>query len=169
MIHHISLPVQDPIHVAQVLAEIWHGQVLPFPPHPGSYIVIAGDDYGSLIELYPLGSEIVPGTGEGQASFVQHSIPSGFYAVHAAISVPASLEEIERIAEREGWRVLPCNRDGLFDVVEFWVENRLMLELLPPTIAPIYLKAMKEGISQLLETSSRLANSQISAPQLSPA
>lgn len=163
MIHHISLPVQDPLHVAQVLAEIWQGQALPFPPHPGSYVVIAGDDYGSLIELYPLGSEIVPGTGEKQASFVQHAIPAGFYAVHAAISVPTSLEEIERIAKREGWRVLLCSRDGLFDVVEFWVENRLMLEFLPPSIAPTYLKAMKEGVAQMLEVAPRMA-----APQLSP-
>ncbi len=56
-----------------------------------------------------------------------------------AFSVPISLEEIERIGEREGWRVFPANQDGLFDVVEFWVENRLMLQLLTPAIVQKYL------------------------------
>jgi hypothetical protein len=31
MIHHLSLSAQNPLHVAEVLAEIWHGKVAPFP------------------------------------------------------------------------------------------------------------------------------------------
>ncbi|NJO43825.1 MAG: hypothetical protein HC865_25475 [Cyanobacteria bacterium RU_5_0] len=34
------------------------------------------------------------------------------------------------------------NRQGFFEVIEFWVENRVLLELLPPTIAPQYLVFM---------------------------
>ena len=65
--------------------------------------------------------------------------------------MPTNLEQIERIAAREGWRVLPCSRDGLFDVIEFWVENQLMLELLTPAIAHKYLNAMHpKSLEQLL-------------------
>ncbi len=150
MIHHISISVKNPQHVACVLAEILQGKVVPFPPMPGSYIVLAKDDYGTAFELYPLGSELIPDAYEGQAGFQVNQQPSGYTPVHAAISVPVSLEEIERIGTREGWRVFPCNRDGLFDVVEFWVENRLMLELLTPAIAPTYLRVFHpDNVEQL--------------------
>ena len=139
MIHHISFPVINPYQVAKALAEIFNGRVESFPPNPNSFIVLAGDEYGTAIEVYPLGSEILPGQAEEQASFRQDGPTTAYSAIHAAISVPASLEQIKRIAEREGWRVLPCNRDGLFDVVEFWIENRLMLELLTPDIKQTYL------------------------------
>ncbi|MEX0268406.1 hypothetical protein AB3R30_04630 [Leptolyngbyaceae cyanobacterium UHCC 1019] len=86
-----------------------------------------------------------------QAWFQQAVHSTSYSAVHAAISVPTNLEQIERIAAREGWRVLPCNRDGLFDVIEFWIENQLMLELLTPAIAHKYLNAMhSQNLEQLM-------------------
>lgn len=139
MLHHISVAVNNPLHVAKVLAEILNGQVIPFPPNPGSYVALAGDAFGTMFEFYPLGTELIPDNYQGQAGFQLNPQPTHYTSVHAAISVPASLEELERIGEREGWRVFPANRDGLFDVVEFWVENRLMLELLTPAIAHRYL------------------------------
>lgn len=150
MIHHISIPAQNPLRVAQVLAEIWQGQCAPFPPHPGSYVVIAGDEFGTMIEIYPWGTEIMPGEGKEQASFVYNSFASHLTATHAAISVPVSQEQIEEIGLREGWRVQRCNRDDLFEVIEFWVENTLMIELLPPAIAPKYLNFMQpENLKKL--------------------
>lgn len=143
MIHHISIAACNPHRVATVLAELLRGHVLPFPPNPNSYVAIAGDDCGTMIEVYPLGSEILPGrTTDEQAVFSQHPSDPAYTAVHAAISVPVSLEEIQEIGDREGWRVLFCSRDGLFDVIEFWVENQLMVELLTPAMAETYLKAM---------------------------
>lgn len=157
MIHHISIPADDPLHVAQVLAEVIDGKVGLFPPNPKSYMVAAGDGYGTLIEIYPTGSEIVPGQGNQQAWFQRNANPATYSLVHAAISVFASLERIERIAVREGWRVLLCSRDGLFDVVEFWIENRLMLELLPPTIVHKYLDAMSpQNLEKLMNDISQV-------------
>ncbi|NJO50299.1 MAG: hypothetical protein HC840_13655, partial [Leptolyngbyaceae cyanobacterium RM2_2_4] len=47
------------------------------------------------------------------------------------------------------WRSLHCNRDGFFEVVELWVENTLMIELLPPAIAHHYLSFMRpENLKQ---------------------
>ncbi|MBN3890810.1 MAG: hypothetical protein HWQ43_17195 [Nostoc sp. JL31] len=140
MIHHISIAVRNPSHVAQVLAEILKAPAVPFPPNPGSYMVIPFDEYGTAIELYPLGSQIEPGEGDEECVFVHTAITSRYTDIHAAISVPISQQEIEAIGVREGWRVVRCNRDSFFDVIEFWVENRLMIELLTPEMASQYLK-----------------------------
>ena len=150
MFHHISVGVQNPQHVAEVLAEILQGSVIPFPPNPGSYVALAGDEFGTMFELYPVGTELVPDAWQGQAGFQINQQFSRYTSIHAAISVPVGLEEIERIGAREGWRVVPANRDGLFDVIEFWVENRLMLELLTPQIAPKYLQAFSPQALQEL-------------------
>lgn len=140
MLHHISIAVDNPLHVAEVLAEVCNAQALPFPPHPGSYIVIADDEYGTAIELYPRGTELIPGTIE--AAFSHNSSASPFSAVHAAISVSMNRAEIEDIGVREGWLVRQSDR-GPFHVIEFWVENKLMLEFLPPNLALEYLTFMQ--------------------------
>lgn len=141
MIHHISVAAAHPLHVAQVLAEIWHGQAAPFPPHPGSFMVMAMDEFGTMIEVYPAGTELTPGASE--AEFSRNAAPSPYQATHAAVSVPASREEIEQIAAREGWMVRYCSREGFFEVIEFWVENTLMIELLTPQMADRYTTFMQ--------------------------
>lgn len=165
MLHHISIAAQNPAHVAQVLAEVFHGQAAPFPFHPGSFIAIALDEFGTMIEVHPAGTELVPGSsaaadGEilapGSDAVVEvksHSTPT-YSAVHAAISVPASREEIEQIAQREGWRSVYCTRgEAFFDVIEFWVENTLLLEFLTSEMAPKYTTFMQpENLAQLLAT-----------------
>ena len=50
MINHISIAVNDPKKVADVLAEIWDGAVYPFPPAPDSFIVLADDGRGTAVE-----------------------------------------------------------------------------------------------------------------------
>ena len=152
MLHHISIAANHPQQVAEVLAEIFKGQVAPFPFNPGSYVALAGDEFGTLIEIYPRGSELVPDGREGEAGFQLNQQPSHYAPFHVAISVPSSLEEIKQIGDRAGWRVFPTNREGLFDVIEFWVENRLMLELLTPAMAAKYLQALNpETLPALIE------------------
>jgi hypothetical protein len=139
MIHHLSISAHNPRRVAEVLAEVFGGKAIPFSPHHGSYMAVSGKENGTTIEVYPQGTELIPGTGEQHVQFQENTQPSNFYATHAAISVPTSQEEIEQIASREGWRVLPCSRRN-FEVIEFWVENCLMLELLTPEMASDYLQ-----------------------------
>lgn len=141
MIHHLSIAAKNPDRVANVLAEVWQGKAYPFPPHPGSYMVFPGDEYGSAIEIYPLGTEIAPKDGD-EPNFEYNPSASELTATHAAVSVPTSQETIAQIGDREGWRVQVCDR-GPFHVVEFWVENRLLLELLPPAMASEYLEFVK--------------------------
>ncbi|MBO3461805.1 hypothetical protein G7B40_014280 [Aetokthonos hydrillicola Thurmond2011] len=151
MIHHISISVKNPQHVANVMAEIMHGRVVPFSPNPGGYMMMVPDEFGTGIEFYPLGSEMIPDAWQGQVGFQINEHPANYTPVHAAISVDLSIEEIQRIGAREGWRVFPCKR-GPFEVVEFWIENRLMLELLTPQMSEQYLNAVNpQKLEQMAE------------------
>ena len=146
MIHHISIAAQNPLRVACVLAEIWNGKVFKFL-YPGSYIVFPFDNYGTGIEVFPSGCVLVPPSGTEPSKVIQTSSPSNFVATHAAISVPATQQQLEQIGRREGWQVLRCDR-GVFKVIEFWVENRLMLEFLTPELATQYLQSIQPQIAE---------------------
>ncbi|MTJ10532.1 MULTISPECIES: hypothetical protein [unclassified Anabaena] len=145
MIHHLSISAQNPQRVAEVLAEVMNGKVIPFPSHPGSYMMIALDEHGTAIEVYPLQTELQPGEKEDNFQFKETSQTINFTATHAAISVDSNQEKIEAIANREGWRVTRCNRDSFFDVIEFWLENRIMIEFLTPDMVNQYLKLMQSA------------------------
>jgi hypothetical protein len=141
MIHHISIAAHHPQHVTQVLAELLQGQSAPFPGHPGSYVAIALDLEGTMIEVHPLGTVL---TQNGEESQRQHnSFSSGYTATHAAISVAMSEAQIQSIAAREGWHVRRCDRRGYFSVIEFWLENQVLVELLTPELTAQYLAFME--------------------------
>ena len=59
-------------------------------------------------------------------------------STHFALSVPTAADTIEAIARRESWQCFRCNR-GPFHVIEVWVENETMVEILPPEFAAEYL------------------------------
>jgi hypothetical protein len=145
MINHISIAVNEPERVANFLAEIWDGMVFPFPPAPNSFFVIANDGKGTAIEITPTGTVLMPGEGfpdendpdaateEFEAKFVQSEFRPRYVATHLNISTKKSIEDIREMAKREGWRVLVCNRGGgLFQLIEVWVENTFMLEVMTP-------------------------------------
>jgi len=85
MIHHLSMAARDPKHVAGVLAEIMGGKAIPFPPNPGSVFALQLDENGSGVEVYPAGTELQPGGGDG-ASFVKKEA-RGYGPTHFALSV----------------------------------------------------------------------------------
>jgi hypothetical protein len=144
MIHHISIAAHNPLHVSQVLAELLQGQSIPFPDYAESYIALALDAYGTMIEVHPFGTALFPGNKTHESSHLRPNLKSSHYSAnHTAISVPVSAETIQAIAEREGWRSIYAHRGAYFDVIEFWVENQLLIELLPPKIIAQYLAFME--------------------------
>lgn len=156
MIHHLSIAVDNPLHVAQVLAELLGGKIMPFGSRSDSYVAAAFDPYGTMIEVLPRGIELRPGIGKDPVQHQQNPHASTYTATHIAISITASEDEIRSIAAREGWRVGRYNRSGLIDVVEFWVENHLLLELLPPELVAQYLtfvepRSLKEFLAAKAE------------------
>jgi hypothetical protein len=54
---------------------------------------------------------------------------------HFALSVATEPETVEAIARREGWECFRCNR-GAFHVIEVWLQNQSMVEILPPNLPP---------------------------------
>ncbi|WP_088889234.1 hypothetical protein [Leptolyngbya ohadii] len=144
MIHHLSISAHNPKYVAQVLAELFQGEAVPFPDarYPDSYVALALDDYGTTVDVHPFTTELIPGS-ESDTMFQQKQNPAAsiYTVTHAAISVPVSEEQIQAIAAREGWRTR--HRTGFFEVIELWLENRVLIELLPPAIAPSYLAFME--------------------------
>lgn len=139
MIHHFSIAADNPLHVAQVLAELLDGKIVPFPSRPDSYVAVSFDVYGTAIEVFPRGTELRPGMGKDAVRHQQNPHTSVYTVTHVAMSIAASEDEIRSIAAREGWRVGRYSRGGVIDVIEFWVENHLLLELLPPELSAQYL------------------------------
>ena len=140
MIHHLSIAARDPEHVAGVLAELMGGVAVPFPPNPGSFFALQRDEHGSGVEVHPAGTELRPGGGNG-AGFAKREA-QGFGPTHFALSVGTSADAVEAIARREGWHCHRCDR-GPFHVIEVWLENESMVEILPPEFAAEYLAATR--------------------------
>ena len=142
MIHHISIGVHDPERVAAALAEVLGGIAAPFPDAPGAHIAFAADDHGTLIEIHPIDMELRPG-GNGEGLQMERGrARNRFGPFHAALSVAHDVDAVQRLGARLGWRTEVQSR-GPFHVVELWVENEVMLELLPPAFAAEYLAALR--------------------------
>lgn len=144
MIHHVSIPARDPEHVALVLAELFGGYAGPFiGPIPGGWVVYEEDGLGSGIEVYSERTLLVPGEGDTMCMTRLGDAPQSV-AFHALISVKADRATIERIGAREGWRTRHFWRGPpgarLFELYEFWVENRVMLELVTEDMLPAYVR-----------------------------
>jgi hypothetical protein len=78
------------------------------------------------IEVYPRDLAFYPADGQGE----QRNEPvSRHTAFHAAVATPLSIEEVQEIGDRYGCHNVVCQR-GPFRVIEFWVDNALMLEMM---------------------------------------
>ena len=143
MIHHVSISAHEPQHVAEVLAELMGGRAYPFPGGVArSFMAVSGDDKGSMIEVYPEDVTLVPGTGDDQQAHTGRAEP-GYVPFHMLLSVPVDRAAVERIGQREGWRTKYFGRGApgqkpVFHVIEFWVENRIMIEVATPEMVAEY-------------------------------
>lgn len=129
MLFHASIPADDPERVARVIAELWRGSVTPFPPCPGAFMAWANDERRTVIDVFPRGRQHVPAPGQFELRAATDASPHS--EAHVALGTRVSADEILAIAKREGWLAQRSERGGLFSVVELWVENKFLLELLP--------------------------------------
>ena len=150
MIRHVSIPAHDPQHVGEVLAELMGGRCVPFGPLEGAYMAMSGDAHGSMIEVYPERATLDIPENDDQVVFGDNKAPPQNWPFHVLLSVPLDREQVERIGVREGWRAKTFGR-GLkgqkpfFHVIEFWLENRLMIEVAPPSMAEEYEHFLKSA------------------------
>ena len=148
MIYHISIPARDPQHVAGVLAELMGGRCVPFGPLKGAFMATSGDAHGTMIEVYPDRATLDIPTSDEQVVFGENAAPPKTWPFHALLSVSLDAEQVENIGAREGWRAKTFGRGmqghkPFFHVIEFWVENRLMIEVTPPSMTQEYLDFLK--------------------------
>jgi len=143
MIFHFSIDADDPQRVGAAIARLWRAEMFPFPPvGEGSVIVLAGDHRNSAVEVYPRGVELSPGDGDADPEGRVASRPQGYSATHVAIATPLTQAEVIALAAEEGWIARYRKRGGAFGVVEVWLEDRLMIEVLTPEMQAEYLAAM---------------------------
>ena len=128
MLFHASIPADDPERVERVIAEVWRGDSMPFPPVPGCFVAFAGDDRGSTIEVTPRGKEGFPDKTE--TGFKVNPSPSPYSEAHLLIGTPLSESEVLAVAKREGWTARVCSRGDSNKLIEFWMENKFLLEFI---------------------------------------
>ena len=130
MLFHVSIEADDPRHVAEIVAELFGGEALPFPPvTPGSWIALSGDDRGTTIEIYPRGTEIHETPGDHDAQGVR-AAPRRNNATHFAMATKLGQDEVMAICRREGWPAKYRKRGGVFGVIEIFAEDCQMIEVL---------------------------------------
>jgi hypothetical protein len=152
MLFHMSIAAEDPRHVAFVIAELWRGEARRFPPvADNSWIALAGDERGTAVEVYPLGTVLRETPGDADAHG-ETSAMDRFSATHGAIATPLDEGEVLAIAGREGWPAKYRKRGGMFGVIELWIEGHQMMEVLTPEMQSEYLGAMgaRERLGSLL-------------------
>jgi len=131
MIFHVSIDADQPAVVASTLARIWACEAWPFPAvGKGSWFVVAGDARNSTIEVYPRGLELTRGGPGQQPQEVMAERPAARVAHHFATATPLTEAEVLAICAEQGWQAQRLSRGGMFDVIEVWIENRLMIEVL---------------------------------------
>lgn len=152
MIAHVSIPARDPRTTALLLARLIDGESFDFPVVPGARIAIAGDGSGLAIEVYPDGMAHHPGTGTADPARGPAGVaampwedqitpdatqlrPSAF---HLALVSKLGDEAVMSLARQAGFRAVQCDRAGVFRLVELWLDNTLLVEVLNPSEAERY-------------------------------
>ena len=156
MIFHVSIPADDPPTVARVVGALWRREAVPFSSFPGSFVVMAGDDRGTQFEILPRRKTLVPGGTKAEL----HVDPlTGHYSsTHVAIASPLTIGEIEALGERAGYTTRVCMRSAnAFRVIELWLENKFLLEVLTPEMQREYLAFRgTDNVERLLDPSAIL-------------
>lgn len=165
MIHHLSVSAADPKRAAEFFADIMDGVVVDFPPNPGSYMVFKADGMGTGIEIYPAGSVMVP-NGEPGAAFVKQAEGADRRSpTHFALSVSMPQDQVMARAAALGWEAHVCDRGGHFHVIEVWIENTWLVEVLPLPFAAEYL-GFANAVTQMADPNNALEDHQPQARTL---
>jgi hypothetical protein len=141
MMFHASIAVNEPERVAKVIGELWGGTAVEFVPlNNGSWIALAPDDRNTAMEVYPRGKLFSVELESGMAPDPDIN-GKGLTATHVAIGTVLTPDEVYAIGKREGWTARAMRRKLGFDVIELWVEDRVMLEVLTDYMQKEYLEA----------------------------
>jgi len=148
MIHHVSISAREPKRVANVLAELMKGRVYRFPGRvANAFMALSGDEHGSMIEVFPEHTALRPGDDDLQVCPTSLASPK-YTPFHLLLSVPVDGATAVSIGAREGWRAGRFGRGSpgrppAFHVIEFWLENRLLVELTTQDMLADYIRRVR--------------------------
>lgn len=142
MLFHVSIEADDPRRLAEVIAELWGGAAAPFPSvADGSWVALSGDERGTIVEIYPRGTELHAVAGDQDATGLRGE-PRRHNATHFAMATSLSEAEVFAIARREGWPAKYRKRGGAFGVIEIFAEGCQMIEVLTEDMQREYVGAI---------------------------
>ena len=104
----------------------------------------AGDERGTMIEVYPRGTILhevrEDADAEGHVDEFARWVRGS--STHFAIGTSLTLGQVFAIAIREGWSAKYRRRGDAFGVIEMWLENERMIEVLTADMQAEYIAAM---------------------------
>jgi hypothetical protein len=139
MLSHLSIPARDPATVAAALATLMGGETLPFVPLPGAFIAFASHPEGVTVEVYPADTRMLPGVADVQFA---KSTPLEFTATHLAIETVLDQDGVLALAQEHTWLARVSPRGPFFSVIEVWIENFTLVEVMTPSMAESYRQIM---------------------------
>ena len=124
---HPAIDADNPERVAKALAWLWSSDAYPSSFGRGAWIVVAADDRVSAIHVR-LRTDALEAT------------PAAANGAPCMIGTRLSEAEVCALGAAEGWPAARRSR-GRFHVIELWVENRVLIEVLTPEMQAQYATA----------------------------
>jgi hypothetical protein len=130
MIIHISIPVKKPESTARYLAQLVKGKYKALNWCPGGYMVFTDDQYSTSIEVLPFNTVFMPGKAPKDTLIITSNDNKPQYdCVHFLLTLDTSYAQVLDIAKCADWRAVPKRSLDVIEMIELWVENRIMIEI----------------------------------------
>lgn len=134
MILHASVVADEPKTTAETLARLFGGIALPVGPGEGTWSAIGPDPIGNTISVLARGSEF---HRAGEHVETRVGAPVRHSAFHMLIDTALSEGEVLALARERGCNALRA-KHGAFDVIEFWIDDCLLIEVVTPQLGQAY-------------------------------
>lgn len=128
MILHVSVPADSPEDTARTLATLLGGLAIPLGPAKGAWTAVGPDPIGNVVEVVPRGTELHRSTA---AVETMHGAPSRHSGFHLLMESVLSESEILAVAAASGATAHRSSRGVFGDLIEFWIDDCLLVEVLP--------------------------------------
>jgi len=130
MIVHVSIPAKNPENVAQHLAQLVQGKYKALNWCAGGYMVFTDDQYSTGIEVLPFSTIFKPGKNPNDTLVITSNDNKPQYdCVHFLLIIDTSYAHVMEIAKHAGWRAISKRSLDVVEMIELWVENRIMIEV----------------------------------------
>lgn len=142
MLLHASVATDDPKSAAETLATLLGGRALPVGPGVGTWTAFGPEPIGNAIEVLARGSQFhrLP----GKAVETRQGAPVRHSPFHLLIDTGLSEPEVLRLADERGCHAQRTTH-GPFELIEFWFDDCLLIEVATPELGREYRRLFESG------------------------